>query len=124
MFEDGGLKLYDCKYDEYEKIRAEKTAEAEKALTDCQKTVVVKKAKPVSSEKEKNKKLHRVAVLDEKIAALNKKKEILNDKLSSDPSIYSDYQKIKEITDEIERIDNIKQPLVDEWTDLVESLEE
>lgn len=124
VFEDGGLKLYDCKYDEYEKIRAEKTAEAEESLTDRQKTVVVKKTKPVSSEKEKNKKLHRVAVLDEKIAALDKEKETLNDKLSSDPSIYSDYQKIKEITDEIERIDNLKQPLVDEWTDLVESLEE
>ncbi len=117
VFENGNLNLYDCRYHEYEEIRpTEETVE--------EKREVVKKEKPLSAENERKKKLHRIGVLEGKIAAFDQKKSVLERRISEDASVYTDYKKIEEINLEIQKLEAEEAPLLEEWTQLMEETEE
>lgn len=118
VFENGKLNLYDCGYSEYETLRPDE----EEVTVQSVKQPVVKKEKPVSSEKERAKKLHRISVLEEKIAVLEKEKDEIQKLMDSDSTYYSDYEKYSEITKKIAAADEKLSPLMEEWTSLMESL--
>ena len=84
------------------------------------KEATVKKGKPISESKERTRKLHRIEVLDGKMAVLEAEKAALEKRLGEDPSVYSDYRKTAELTEEIKKTEEKLQPLVEEWTKLME----
>ena len=57
------------------------------------------------------------------MAVIDGKKEELNSILSTDPSVYSDYEKIKEINGKLEALSKEEEPLITEWTSLMEEIE-
>ncbi|MCQ2409469.1 MAG: ABC-F family ATP-binding cassette domain-containing protein [Clostridia bacterium] len=116
VFENGRLNLYDCKYSEYEKLKTSVSEQSEEKVSQ------EKKGKPVSDSNELRKKQHRIKVLEEKMEIIGKKREALSFSLSNDPDIYSNYQRIAEVTDEINKLDDEEAPLLKEWTDLMESI--
>lgn len=116
VFENNKVNIYDTTYSEYEKIKPSEE------IVDSEKEIVIKKEKPISSEKEKNKKLHRIGVLEEKIAVFDKKKDELSNLLANDESVYSDYKKVAEISKQIEDLEIQESPLVEEWTKLMEEI--
>lgn len=116
VFENGKLNLYDCKYSEYEKLKTSVSEQSEEKVSQ------EKKGKPVSDSNELRKKQHRIKVLEEKMEIIGKKREALSFSLSNDPDIYSNYQRIAEVTDEIKKLDDVEAPLLKEWTDLMESI--
>lgn len=115
VFENDTLNLYDCNYSEYEKNKPE-----EEYLKEKPKQEIIKKGKPLNSEKEKAKREHRIAVLEGKIAVFDKKKDELNNILATDENVFSDYIKVGEITQEIEKIELEEQPFIEEWEKLME----
>ena len=121
VFDGSGLSLYPYTYAEYEKIKPkpDMTESAEKV-----EEVKPKKVRFVSNEKEKNKKLHRIAVLEEKIDLLEKEKEQLNAEFENDPSLYADYKKVEELNQKEKELDDKIEPLVAEWTVLSEEVEQ
>lgn len=116
VFENGRLNLYDCSYSEYEKLKVPAYDDAE------EKPAQEKKGKPVSDSNELRKKQHRIKVLEEKMEIIGEKRSKLTDSLSNDPDVYSNYQKIAEITEQIKKLDEEEAPLLKEWTDLMESI--
>jgi len=117
VFENNTLNLYDCSYSDYEKYE-KKDVEVEE-----EKEEIVKKGKPIASNNELKKKLHRIGVLEEKMEVFRKEKEELHLLLSNDPSIYTDYVKVQEVTDKIKLIEEKEEPLLEEWTKLVDEIE-
>ncbi len=120
VFDGGKLTLYPYGYAEYERIKpkVEPLEVAEKAVE-----IKAKKDKPISSEKEKNKKLHRVGVLEEKIDELEKQKQALLKEFELNPLLYADYKRVEELNAKQKAIDDKLNPLIDEWTELLEWLE-
>ena len=121
VFENKKLNLYDCGYTEYEALKQDDD-DIDLPPQKPENQPAVKKQKPVSGEKEKAKKLHRIAVLEEKMAVIDGKKEELNSILSTDPSVYSDYEKIKELNEKLEALSKEEEPLITEWTSLMEEI--
>lgn len=114
VYEQGAWNLYSCRYAEYEQLRPAEEAEM------IPKEATVKKGKPISESKERTRKLHRIEVLDGKMAVLEAEKAALEKRLGEDPSVYSDYRKTAELTEEIKKTEEKLQPLVEEWTKLME----
>ena len=117
VFEKGGLKLYDCGYSEYEKLRPR---EAEEEDSAGEKKPAAKK-KYVSPLKERDRKLHRIGVLEEKIAVISARKAEIA-RLLTDEDVFSDYEKITELTAEKEELEAREAPLMEEWSSLVEDV--
>ncbi|MBQ9557943.1 MAG: ABC-F family ATP-binding cassette domain-containing protein [Clostridia bacterium] len=120
VFESGGLKLYDCGYAEYEKLRP-REAEDEAAPAAGERKPAVKK-KYVSPLRERDRKLHRIGVLEEKIAVINTRVAEISRALAEDAEVYSDYLKVAELTAEKEELEAKEAPLMEEWSALVEEV--
>ncbi len=118
VFENGGLKLYDCGYSEYEKLRPR---EAEEETASGEKKPAAKK-KYVSPLKERDRKLHRIGVLEEKIAVINARTAEISRILAEDADVFSDYEKVAELTAEKEELEAKEAPLMEEWSSLVEDV--
>ena len=118
VFENGGLKLYDCGYSEYEKLRPR---EADEEAASGEKKPAAKK-KYVSPLKERDRKLHRIGVLEEKIAVINARTAEISRILAEDAEVFSDYEKVAELTAEKEELEAKEAPLMEEWSSLVEDV--
>lgn len=114
VFEKDGLKAYDCGYSEYEKLSAEKPEEG-----GNDKRVVVKKGKPVSAERERAKRQHRIEVLESKMSAIDKKISALKKIMTEDETVFSDYVKLAEIEKEILALEKEQEPFAEEWERLI-----
>ncbi len=117
VFDDGGARVFDGTYAEYEQQNAaEETAVAEEA-----KAAVRKKDRRASDGNERNRRLHRISVLEEKMKALTDKIEDIKRVMSEDPSVYTDYKKIAENEEEITSLNSSLSPLEAEWLELMEA---
>ena len=117
VFEKGGLKLYDCGYSEYEKLRPREADEDDAPGVSEKK----EKKKYVSPLKERDRKLHRIGVLEEKIAAVDARLAEI-EALTAEPEVYSDYVRVAELTEEKDALAAKKAPLMDEWASLIEDV--
>ena len=117
VFESGGLRLYDCGYAEYEKLRPREDEDGVPAASEKKE----KKGKYVSPLKERDRKLHRIGVLEEKIAAVDSRLAEI-ETLMAEPEVYSDYVRVAELTEEKDALAAKKAPLMDEWAALVEDV--
>ncbi len=118
VFEGEKLNLYPYRYSEYLEIRqTSKVDEREK----CDE--VVKKQKPTATNNEKRKKLHRIEVLEGKMAFIEEEKASLNNELATNPAVYTDYKKVDEINKQIASLDEKLDPFLIEWTTLLEEVE-
>lgn len=118
VFENGTASVFDGTYAEYEAQKSED----ENSAAEAEKSIGKKKGKPVSENNERNKKLHRIGVLEEKMQVINGKIDELKRKMSEDPTVYSDYKRIAEIEDEIARLQAELAPFEDEWMSLLEQV--
>lgn len=118
VFEDNSVKIFDGTYAEYEVQKSESTS----ARSELDKSAVRKKGKPISENNERNKKLHRIAVLEEKMSAINVNIDALKRLMSEDASVYSDYKRIAEVEDEIALLQSELAPFEDEWMCLSEQV--
>ena len=118
ILEDGKVKIFDGGYSQYEQQRAvENVGEAEP-----ERNAVRKKGKPVSENNERNKKLHRISVLEDKMSVLNGKIDTLKRLMCEDASIYTDYKRIAEAEAEIADLQALLAPLEEEWLALSEQV--
>ena len=119
VFERGGLRLYDCGYAEYEKLRPREDEDGVVPAAVEKKPAVKKKY--VSPLKERDRKLHRIGVLEEKIAVISARKAEIA-RLLNDEEVFSDYMRITELTAEKEELEAKEAPLMEEWSSLVEDV--
>ncbi len=120
VFEEDGLWLYPYAYSEYEKFKpARKAVEEIRAVEP----VKPKKKRALNVEKEKNKKLHRIAVLEQKIDELEKQKALLTKEFEDNPALYADYKRVNELENATKAVEEKLEPLLLEWTELLEQVE-
>ncbi len=118
ILEDGKVSVFDGGYSQYEQQRVvENGGEAEP-----ERNAVRKKGKPVSENNERNKKLHRISVLEDKMSVLNGKIDTLKRLMCEDASIYTDYKRIAETEAEIADLQALLAPLEEEWLALSEQV--
>lgn len=118
ILEDGKVKIFDGGYSQYEQQRdVENSGEAEP-----ERNAVRKKGKPVSENNERNKKLHRISVLEDKMSVLNGKIDTLKRLMCEDASIYTDYKRIAETEGKIADLQALLAPLEEEWLTLSEQV--
>ncbi len=120
VFDDGGARVFEGTYAEYE---AQKAQTENEDRTDG-KTVVKKKGKPVSESAARNKKIHRIGVLESKMQVLTDKIDMLKTALCEDETVYTDYIKIAEIEKQIEELNCELAPFETEWLKLQEEIQE
>ncbi len=118
VFEDGGVKVFDGTYAEYEESRSAQQNE-DVALTE---SAVKKKGKPISENNRRAKTVHRIEVLESKMQVLNDKIDELKLQMSENPEIYTDYIKIAEIENSISQLNGQLKPLEEEWMTLADEL--
>ena len=114
VFKNDKPQLFLYGYQEYEESLQREYQEETK-----EKAPVVKKGRPVSLEKERTRALHRIGVLEEKISRFEVEIAQLQNRLSKDPEVYTDYKKISEIEEQIKKLEEGMAPLVEEWENLV-----
>ena len=118
ILEDSKVSVFDGGYSQYEQLRVvENGGEAEP-----ERNTVRKKGKPVSENNERNKKLHRISVLEDKMSVLNGKIDMLKHLMCEDASIYTDYKRIAETEAEIADLQALLAPLEEEWLALSEQV--
>ncbi|MDE5602269.1 MAG: ABC-F family ATP-binding cassette domain-containing protein, partial [Clostridia bacterium] len=113
VFEEGNAQIFDGKYSDYE---LQKFASDDDSAE--QKKPIVKKGKPISESTARNKRLHRIGVLESKMKVLTDKIDELKRQMGEDPAIYTDYQKIAEIENIILELTTQLEPLEEEWLSL------
>jgi ATP-binding cassette subfamily F protein 3 len=123
-FEPDGAKFYPFGYAEYDLTQMERQQELEKTLAIKSDVATPTGAKKTFSTplKDRTKKEKRVEKLSQTITSLEDKLKSLNDELSL-PEVYSDYEKITKIQDEISIINSQIEDLTLEWLTLSEELE-
>jgi len=119
VFEEGNAKFFVGGYTAYEEEMARRNSIIEDGLPKENKKEQ-KKGKPISESKERARRQHRIGVLEDKISALDVEISALKKRLAEDPSVYTDYKKIAEITAEIEQLTGRQEPYIEEWTILQE----
>lgn len=117
VFEGGKAQVFDGNYAEYELQKADSDSDIGEV-----KTAVRKKGKPVSENNERNKKLHRISVLESKMQVLNDKIDKLKSLMCEDASVYTDYKKIAEVEKEIADLQAELAPFEEEWMSLVDEV--
>ena len=120
VFEGGGLRLYDCGYAEYEKLRPRESDEADASGAFAGKGGGKKKY--VSPLRERDRKLHRIGVLEEKLAVIDARRAEISRLLAEDAEVYSDYVKVAELSAEKDALEAKAAPLMEEWSALVEDV--
>ncbi len=110
------IDLFDGKYSDYESSKKEE----ENPVAFAKSTEQKKKEKPVSQSKEEARRAHRMSFLEGKMDVLNKQIAALQDVLSNDSSVFSNYAKIAEIDAQIAALQEKLSPLEEEWLELSE----
>lgn len=116
VFENGGVRYFDGTFDEYEE-REKETAE-EVAKEKPEKTKKTGGERYVESKEEARRK-HRVEFLEKKITALEEELSRAQAKLD-DETVNTDYKKVMAVEEEIKTIEEKLDPLITEWTELLE----
>lgn len=116
VFENGGVRYFDGTFDEYEEKEKE-TAE-EVAKEKPEKTKKTGGERYVESKEEARRK-HRVEFLEKKITALEEELSRAQAKLD-DETVNTDYKKVMAVEEEIKTIEEKLDPLITEWTELLE----
>ncbi len=113
-FENGGVKYYDCRYDEYiEKKKQESTETAAAKIESVPKS----KKGYTTPAKEKAKRDRAIKKAEEKIAALEELIDNLNSQLQSEENI-SDYVKLSEIGEKLASAEEELLETMSEWDTL------
>lgn len=118
VFDNNTLALYPCSYNEY--LANKQSGDT---VINTLAREIVKKQKPQSSDNERRKKQHRIEVLEEKMAVLENEKASLSSELENNPAVFSDYVKVNEINEQIAIIDKKIAPFFEEWSILLEEIE-
>ncbi len=117
IFEKDKVTYFDGKYNEYEEKRIEEVQE---------KVIEIKKEKIVNNtylmQKEKNKILTKIKKLERDIEEYEVKVKNLNEDLLKE-EIYTDYQKVQEIQDEIDELKKKIDNNMKKWEELQENLD-
>lgn len=117
IFEKNKVTYFDGKYNEYEEKRIEEIQE---------KVIEIKKEKIVNNtylmQKEKNKILTKIKKLERDIEEYEVKVKNLNEDLLKE-EIYTDYQKVQEIQDEIDELKKKIDNNMKKWEELQENLD-
>lgn len=116
VFENGGVRYFDGTFDEYEE-REKETAE-EVAKEKPEKTKKTGGERYVESKEEARRK-HRVEFLEKKITALEEELSRAQAKFD-DETVNTDYKKVMAVEEEIKTIEEKLDPLITEWTELLE----
>ena len=118
VFNKNGVKYYDCGYEEYENNYAQEEV--------IQEQVVAKEKKTNNSylaQKEKNKMSTRIKKLERDINEYENTISKLNEELAN-PEVYSDYEKLGELQNEIARYNEKIDQCMVEWEELSEKIEQ
>ena len=118
VFNKNGVKYYDCGYEEYENNYAQEEV--------IQEQVVAKEKKTNNSylaQKEKNKMSTRIKKLERDINEYENTISKLNEELAN-PEVYSDYEKLGELQNEIARYNEKIDQCMLEWEELSEKIEQ
>ena len=115
IFDGGKAQIFDGKYADYE---LQKFATDDESTE--QKKPTVKKGKPVSESTARNRRRHRISVLESKMNLLTDMIGRLMCQLSEDESVYTDYKKIEEIENKIAEYTAQLEPLEEEWLSLAD----
>lgn len=118
VFENGEAQIFDGTYAEYE----QKRSEAEDGALSSDTVSVRKKGKSASVGNERNKKLHRIGVLEDKMRIITEQIDELKRKMSEDASVYTDYKKIAELEADIAELQDKLAPFEEEWITLIEDV--
>ena len=117
VFENGGVSVFEGTYAEYEEKNAESGPEDARETAAAAKPAAEKKQRPVSAGREKQRKEHRIRVLEEKIdvfdAEINELKRHF-----TDPEYYSDRDAFSALETKIAALEEEKAPLEAEWEEL------
>lgn len=121
VFEKGDVEVFEGNYSQYENSRT-KEAEGEEGSKEPKKPQAPKKAKPVSASREKARIEHRIMVLEEKIEVYDNDIAEIKKKIE-DPQYYSSYSALSQFEEDMEKLKKEKEPLEEEWGDLMEELD-
>ena len=115
VFDGSNAQIFDGKYSDYE---LQKFATDDEGVE--QKKPTVKKGKPISESTARNKRKHRISVLESKMNLLTDMIGRLMCQLNEDESVYTDYNKIEEIEKKIAEYTAQLEPLEEEWLSLAD----
>ena len=118
VFEEGGATFYPMTYEEYDRSRKpapEIQEKQEKTRTGGKHYY--------SPSREKNKMQKRSEKLEMLIAETDETLAKLGEEMN-DPAVFSNYIKVVEIQNEIDRITTLQGQYIDEWTDILDRLAE
>lgn len=118
VFDKGGASVFDGTYSQYEEWKAA----TEESVVLEGKSTSQKKGKPISQDNERNKKLHRISVLESKMQVLTAQIDELKRQMSEDASVYTDYRKLEETEEKIQIVKDKLSPLEEEWLSLLEQV--
>lgn len=118
IFENGQTRIFDGSYSQYEQQKSE----SENSSEPAQKAAILKKGKPVSQSTERNRKLHRITVLEDKMQVLNTQIDELKRQMFENAEVYTDYKKLAEIENELKTLQQNLDPLEAEWMSLVDEV--
>ncbi len=116
VFSRGKAELYDCDYTEYERIIAERE-KADEVRSDGGKQ---KKGAFVSDARMRDRIMHRIAVLEDKISQIEDKIAVLRTE-SESPAVVCDYKRLLALDDEIKKQEELLAPLMSEWEELLKN---
>ena len=124
VFEDGGAVFYPFGYNEYEILEREREEKQNSSdFLENKKTSGSGGKKDFSTPlKDKGKKERRVKKLEELIEKSGLEIERINNELLS-PEVYSDYVKVEELQQQLEKVQAENDAYTEEWLVLIEELE-
>ena len=127
VFEEGGIRIYEGTYSEYERDKQEKALRDESAFGSEDGSqapeAAQKKQRPVSASRQKARKEHRLSVLEEKIEVFDRQINEIKEKIA-DPAYYSSPAALTEFENELARLNEEKAPFEEEWESVLVELEE
>jgi ATP-binding cassette subfamily F protein 3 len=123
VFENGEVNFYPIGYAEYEEREREKAILEESKPTEKATSSSGGKKTFSTPLKDKGKKERRVKKLEELIATTEKEIENLSAELEN-PKVYSDYVKVNELQDKIDKSQAVLEEYMTEWMTLTEELEQ
>ena len=126
-FENGGARLYDCGWEEYERLLRERETDgstsdrrADKPDGGLASDGAAKTAARRSPLKEQTKRLRRIQKLESLVSGIDGELAALGGELAK-PEVYSDYVRVCELQAEMEKLKKVQNDYLDEWTALMES---
>jgi ATPase components of ABC transporters with duplicated ATPase domains len=113
VFEEDGVKVYDCGYTEYEELSAAKQRDVGTSRTSSKQ----KNKSYVSDSKEAARRQHRIAFLENKITQIEGEIAALRAECER-PEVACDYKRVIEIDNDIAVLEGRLEPFLSEWESL------